>query len=179
MRRTIVALAIAGALAVGWAMPIAAQDNGIVIQNNGVDSADSAAGADNVNVSLAAGNSSSTNGPGVNNEAGQLVREEKDRTRKDRGNRNNTEEVAAPVEEAPVPVEGDLQAYTEGEEWVEPAPAMEPAPQEAAGSAQDANAPIQLPNTGAGDDRSLPLYAILAGVAVAALGGARLSRRIA
>lgn len=173
MRRTILALAIAGALAGGWVMPLAAQD-GIVIQNNGVDSADSAAGADNVNVSLAAGNSSSTNGPGVNNEAGQLVREEKDRTRKDRGSRKNTEEVAAPVEEAAVPVEGDLQAYAEGEEWVEPVPQ-----EMVAEPAQDANAILQLPNTGAGDDQSLPLSVILAGAAAVALGGARLSRRIA
>jgi hypothetical protein len=174
MRRTIVALAIAGALAGSWAMPSVAQD-GIVIQNNGVNNTDSAAGADNVNVSLAAGNSSSTNGPGANNEAGQLVREEKDRTRKDRGNRNNTEELAAPVEEGAVPAEGDLQAYAEGEEWVEPAPQELVAEQ-----AQDANASVlQLPNTGVGGDLSLPLYMILAGgAAVAALGGARLSRRL-
>jgi hypothetical protein len=177
MRKTIVALAIAGVLAGGWAMPIAAQD-GIVIQNNGVSSTDSAAGADNVNVSLAAGNSSSTNGPGVNNEAGQLVREEKDRNRKDRGDRNNTEELAAPVEEAAVPVEGDLQAYAEGEEWVEPAPAMEAAPQEAVAELAS-GAVLQLPNTGAGDEPSLPLYLILAGAAAAAVGGVRLSRRSA
>jgi hypothetical protein len=173
MRRTIVALAIAGALAGSWAMPSVAQD-GIVIQNNGVNNTDSAAGADNVNVSLAAGNSSSTNGPGANNEAGQLVREEKDRTRKDRGNRNNTEELAAPVEEGAVPAEGELQAYAEGEEWVEPAPQELVAEQ-----AQDANASVlQLPNTGVGGDQSPSLYMILAGAAVAALGGARLSRRL-
>ena len=56
MRRSIIAAVVAAALLTGWAMPSAAQQNGVVIQNNGVDSSDSAAGADNVRISNSPGN---------------------------------------------------------------------------------------------------------------------------
>ena len=45
-------------------------ENGIVIQNNGVDSADSAAGADNVRISNISGNGQSLSEGGENNEIG-------------------------------------------------------------------------------------------------------------
>jgi hypothetical protein len=172
VRQSIVAMALAGALLSGWACSVAAQD-GIVIQNNGVDSSQSAAGADNVNVSLAPGNSSSVNGPGTNNEAGSVVKD-KDRVRKDRSERNNSEELAAPVEEAPAaPAEG-YEAYTEGGEWVDPAAV----PQEAvAEPVDDSNAPIQLPNTGVGVNDSAPLSAAALAIAASALGAAGVRRR--
>ena len=59
MRRSIIAAALAVALLIGWAMPSLAQQNGVVIQNNGVDSSDSAAGADNVQISNAPGSGAS------------------------------------------------------------------------------------------------------------------------
>lgn len=168
MRKSVIAIALAGALAGGWASPTAAQDNGIVIQNNGVDSSHTAAGADNVNVSLAAGNSTSSNGPGANNEAGRVVNE-KARERKDRSNRNSTEELAAPVDAAAAPAEGEYEAYTEGSEWVEPAPEL--AAQEiVADPAEGANAPIQLPNTGVGGAETHSLFTILAGLGAGVLG---------
>src|SRR5215218_9404236 len=91
MRRSITAAVLAAALLTGWAIPSAAQQNGVVIQNNGVDSSDSAAGADNVRISNSPGNGQSMSAGGLNNstESG------KDRNRKDRGARNNAE--AAPV----------------------------------------------------------------------------------
>ena len=62
MRRSIVAAVLAAALLTGWAMPSAAQQNGIVIQNNGVSSTDSAAGADNVRISNNPGAGTSLSG---------------------------------------------------------------------------------------------------------------------
>jgi hypothetical protein len=174
VRQSIVAMAVASALLGGWACSVAAQDNGIVIQNNGVDSSQSAAGADNVNVSLAPGNSSSTNGPGANNEAGSVVKE-KDRVRKDRSERNNTEELAAPVEEAAAaPAEG-YDTYAEGGEWVEPATM----PQETiAEPIDDSNAPIQLPNKGVGVNGDAPFSAVGLAIAATALGAAGVRRRL-
>src|SRR5688500_2492090 len=103
MRRSIIAGALAMALLTGWSMPSAAQQNGVVIQNNGVESSDSAAGADNVRISNAPGSGASLSGGGLNNETGEA----KERHRKDRGARNNAE--AAPAEEYVAPAEGDYQ----------------------------------------------------------------------
>jgi hypothetical protein len=174
VRQSIVAMALAGALLGGWASSVAAQENGIVIQNNGVDSSQSAAGADNVNVSLAPGNSSSINGPGVNNEV-ERVAKEKDRDRKDRGERNSAEELVAPIEEAPAaPVEG-YETYTESGEWVDPVAV----PQETiAEPVDDSNAPIQLPNTGVGVFDPAPLIAVALAIAASTLGAAVVGRRI-
>ena len=66
MRRSIFAGVLAVALLAGWCMPSAAQQNGVVIQNNGVDSSDSAAGADNVRISNSPGNGRSLSGGGQN-----------------------------------------------------------------------------------------------------------------
>ena len=96
MPNTVVALALASALLGGWVLPASAQSNGLVIQNNGVDSTNSAAGADNVRISRAPGKSSSNNGGGAGNQEKRAVREPKDR--KDRGNRNNGG-GAAPADE--------------------------------------------------------------------------------
>jgi hypothetical protein len=172
VRQSIVAMVLAGALLGGWACSVAAQDNGIVIQNNGVDSSQSAGGADNVNVSLAPGNSSSTNGPGANNEAGSVVKE-KDRVRKDRSERNNTEQLAAPVEEAAAAPGEGYDTYAEGGEWVEPASV----PQESiAEEVDDSNAPIQLPKTGVGVNDSAPIGAVALAIAASAIGAAGVRR---
>ena len=80
MQRSIIAAVVAAVLLTGWAVPSAAQQNGIVIQNNGVDSSDSAAGADNVRISNNPGNGRSLSGGGLNNEIGTT----KERNRKDR-----------------------------------------------------------------------------------------------
>ncbi|MDQ3226042.1 MAG: hypothetical protein M3Q50_05350 [Chloroflexota bacterium] len=165
MKRTILALAVATALVAGWAAPGAAQQNGIVIENNGVDSANSAAGADNVRISRAPGNSSSVDGAGLNNEV----------ARADRGGRNRDrqgdaapETAAAPVEEYVAPVDENLQAYTEGGEYVDLAAApVEPAPQV-----------VALPSTGAGVGGSLPLPVALAGLTAVAAMAASLRQRL-
>jgi LPXTG-motif cell wall-anchored protein len=141
-----------------------------VIQNNGVDSADSAAGADNVRISNNPGRGSSLSGGGVNNETGTT----KERNRKDRGERNNAEaapaeEYAVPAEEYVAPVEGDYQAYAE--EYVEPVPAVEATVDDA--STQQV---LKLPSTGAGFTSSLPLTAV-AGIVALALGAMSLRRR--
>ena len=170
MRRSIIAGALALALLTGWAMPSAAQQNGVVIQNNGVDSSDSAAGADNVRVSYNPGNGATMSGGGLNNETGEA----KERNRKDRGARNNAEaapaeEYVAPAEEYVAPTEGEYQAYAE--EVVEPVPAAaenvaDPATQHV----------LKLPSTGAGFSSSLPLGAI-AGFVALTLGAESLRRR--
>jgi len=153
-----------------------AQQNGIVIENNGVSESSSAAGADNVQISRAPGNSSSTDGAGISNEAGYLVKEEKNRERKDRGNRNNTEELAAAPAEEPVaaPADETYDAYAEGGEWFDPAAAPQEVPAE---STEQSNLPIQLPNTGSGNSAPLPLDTAVAGLLVVLAGGAVLSRR--
>ena len=170
MRRSIIAVGLAAALLTGWAMPTAAQQNGIVIQNNGVDSSDSAAGADNVRISNNPGNGQSLSGGGLNNEIGTT----KERNRKDRGARNTAEaapaeEYAAPVDENIPPAEGDYQAYAD-EGYVEPVQAVgdsvNPSSQQV----------LKLPSTGSGIETSMPLAAV-AGLAALALGATGLRRR--
>ena len=173
MRRSIIAAAVAAALLTGRAMPSAAQQNGVVIQNNGVDSSDSAAGADNVRISNSPGNGQSLSGGGMNNEIGTT----KDRNRKDRAARDNAE--AAPVEEYAAaadqyvpPAEGDYQAYAD-EGYVEPVPAVEESVTDM--STQPAQV-LQLPSTGTGSESSIP-FAAAAGLAALALGATSLRRR--
>ena len=170
MRRSIVAAVVAAAFLTCWVMPSAAQQNGIVIQNNGVSSTDSAAGADNVHISNNPGAGTSLSGGGLNNTTGEA----KERNRKDRGSRNNAEaapaeEYVAPAEEYVAPAEGEYQAYAE--EAAEPVPAVaenvaDPATQQV----------LKLPSTGAGFSSSLPLGAI-AGFAALTLGAESLRRR--
>jgi hypothetical protein len=171
MRRSIIAGALAVALLISWGIPSAAQQNGVVIQNNGVDSSDSAAGADNVRISNAPGSGASMSGGGLNNEIG----EGKERNRKDRGARNNpdaapAEEYVAPAEEYVAPAEGDYQAYAE--EYVEPVPAVEESVVDP--STQQV---LKLPSTGAGFTGSMPLAAV-AGFAALAFGAGSLRRRL-
>ncbi|HEX2282573.1 MAG TPA: hypothetical protein VHG52_12520 [Thermomicrobiales bacterium] len=172
MRRSIIAAVVAGALLTGWAMPAAAQQSGIVIQNNGVDSSDSAAGADNVRISNNPGNGRSLSGAGLNNEIGTT----KERNRKDRGARNNAEaapaeEYAAPAEEYVPPAEGEYQAYAD-EGYVEPVPAVEESVIDV--SAQQAQV-LKLPSTGTGSESAMP-FAAAAGLAALALGATNLRR---
>jgi len=166
MRQSIIAAVVAAALLTGWAMPSAAQQNGVVIQNNGVDSSDSAAGADNVRISNNPGNGRSMSGGGLNNTIGTT----KDRNRKDRGARNNAE--AAPAEEYVPPAEGDYQAYAD-EGYVEPVPAVEESVVDVSAEQEQV---LKLPSTGAGIETSMPLAAA-AGLAALALGGTSLRRR--
>ena len=167
MRRSIIAAVVAAALVTGWAMPSAAQQNGVVIQNNGVDSSDSAAGADNVHISNSPGSGRSSSGGGLNNTTGEA----KDRNRKDRGARNTAE--AAPVEEYAAagdgyvpPAEGDYPA----EGYAEPVPAVEE------GVDSSSAQVLKLPSTGAGIETSMPLAAA-AGLTALALGATSLRRR--
>jgi LPXTG-motif cell wall-anchored protein len=150
-----------------------------VIQNNGVDSSHSAAGADNVNISQANGNSASNNGSGANNEVRTLDREERTRDRKDR----TSDEVAEAAPEGGewVPEDtGTYDAYAdEGTDWTEPVAApvvmaaeVEPAPE------STGNLPIQLPNTGAGIEEAVPLAAFAAGALSAAAGSLSWRRRL-
>jgi hypothetical protein len=170
MRRSIIAAVVAAALLAGWVTPSAAQQNGVVIQNNGVDSSDSAAGADNVRISNNPGNGQSLSGGGLNNDIGT----KKERNRKDRGARNNAE--AAPAEEYAAadeyvpPAEGDYEAYAD-EGYVEPVPAVEE-------SVVDSSSEqvLKLPSTGAGIGTSMPLAAT-AGLTALALGATSLRRR--
>ena len=171
MRRSIVAAVMAAALLTGWVMPSAAQQNGIVIQNNGVSSTDSAAGADNVRISNSPGAGTSLSGGGLNNTTGEA----KERNRKDRGTRNNAEaapaeEYVAPAEEYVAPAEGDYQAYAE--EYVEPVPAVD-----ASVGDTSTQQVIKLPSTGAGFTSSMSLAAA-AGAAGLVLGAMSLRRRL-
>ena len=177
MRRSIVALALSGVLLASWQMPSAAQQQGIVIQNNGVDSADSAAGADNVRISLNPGNGQSLSAAGANNAIGTVERQ---RERKDRGARNTNnveaapaEEYVAPAEEFVAPAEGEYQAYSEAGEYVEPVAVPEPI----AAEPSTEQLVLQLPSTGAGSVGSLPLAAALAGFVASALGTISLRRQ--
>jgi len=171
MRRSIIVGVLATALLTGWSMPSAAQQNGVVIQNNGVDSSDSAAGADNVRISNVPGSGASLSDGGLNNETGEA----KERNRKDRGARNNAEaapaeEYVAPAEEYVAPAEGDYQAYAE--EYVEPIPAAEDSVVDP--STQQV---LKLPRTGAGFTSSVPLAAA-AGLGALALAAGSLKRRL-
>lgn len=148
LAKVLTGMALAGALAAGMLGTVEAQQ-GVVIQNNGVDSTDSARGADNVNISRASGMSSSNNGAGVDNEAGRVVRD-KERNRRDRQDDAAASEEMAPAETwEEAPAEGEYQAYAPEGEWVDPA-----APADAVASDEtstlDPNLPIQLPNTGKG-----------------------------
>lgn len=181
MRKILITAALAGALLGGGMHGASAQD-GIVIQNNGVDSSHSAAGADNVNISQANGNSATNNGAGANNEVRTLNREERTRDRKDRSNRTS-DDVAevAPESGEWVPEDtGTYDAYAEeGTDWTEPVAA----PVEMAAEVQPApestgNLPIQLPNTGTGIDEALPLAAFAAGALSAAFGSLSWRRRL-
>jgi hypothetical protein len=172
MRRWTVTIVVAGALFGGWALPATAFQNDIYIENNGVDMSDSAAGADNVQVSLNPGNSNMISGPGAGNAERLAVREGKER--KERGARNNVEESgeAAPVETAPVdaapvapPAEGDYQAFTDTG-YTEPVTVPQEVPQETPATA-DGTLVRQLPSTGTG----IPIRVSLAALsAIAALG---------
>ena len=175
MQRSIAALALAGVLLTAYAMPSAAQD-GIVIQNNGVDSSDSAAGADSVRISNNPGNGAALSAAGANNEIGTVAKE---RDRKDRAARKNAEaapaeEYVAPAEEYVAPVEGDYQAYTDAGEYVEPVAAPEQTAVEPSTPEQQV---LKLPSTGVGDPSSLPLAAAAAGFVASAFGAIGLRRR--
>lgn len=176
MRQSILALALGGALFSSWALPAEARQDGIVIQNNGVDSSDSAAGADNVRISQDPGNAQSPSAGGVNNEVVRTVREPKDRNRQDRGAQNVAAGAgeAAPVDEYAAPVEGDLQGFSEGGEIVDPAAA----PAEVAQSAEARPVALRLPNTGSGIEGSLPPMAALIAAAAFGAGAMGLRRRI-
>jgi LPXTG-motif cell wall-anchored protein len=175
MRRSIIAGALAVALLTGWAVPSAAQQNGVVIQNNGVDSSESAAGADNVRISNAPGDGASLSGGGLNNETGEV----RERNRKDRGARNTAEaapaeEYVAPADENVAPAEGDYQAYAE--EYVEPVPAVEESVVDSS-TQETTQQVLKLPSTGAGITSSMPLAAA-AGFAALALAAGSLRRRL-
>ena len=161
MKKGAITLALAGALLGAWALPVAAQDNGIVIENNGVDNMNSAAGADNVRISRADGNSSANNGGGTGNEVQRAPKEPKERNRRDRGGNSGE---AAPVEAAPA--DGGYEAYA-GEESYDPNAVAQEAP---------ANLPIQLPNTGAGVVGSMP-WAAFAAMLAAGFGTVGVLRR--
>jgi hypothetical protein len=171
MRRSIVAVALAGALLSGWTLPAEAQSNGLVIENNGVDSSNSAAGADNVRVSYNPGNAQSNNGAGGGNEVRRAEKEPKERNRKDK-----SAPEAAPVEAAAPPAEGDFAAYEGDAGYTEPAPA---APEEvAAPQAAATDVLVQkLPDTGTGVGGALPLTALLAAVGALGFGAAGARRR--
>jgi hypothetical protein len=176
MQRPIIALALAGVVLAACAVPLAARQDGIVIQNNGVDSTDSATGADGVRISNSSGNGQALSAAGANNEIGTVARE---RQRKDRGARNNVEaapaeEYVAPAEEYVAPAEGDYQAYTDAGEYVEPVAAPE---QTAIDTSTEQQLVLKLPSTGVGDPESLPLTAAAVGFAAAALGTFGLRRR--
>ena len=171
MRRYLVAATLAGALLAGWGLPAGAQQNGIVIQNNGVDSSDSAAGGDNVHISNSPGAGQASSGGGVNNETARAPRERKDRDRSDRRDRTNAVTEPAPADAA-APAEGELQGFSEGGEYVDPAAA----PVAAAQPAEAEPIALKLPNTGTGTGQELPL-SILAGIAALAAGAGSLWQR--
>jgi hypothetical protein len=166
-------LALASALLCLWAAPSVAQQ-GVYIENNGVDSSNNAAGADNVRISRNPGNSASNNGGGANNQERHAVQKEK--ARKDRGDRNGGGGEAAPVaEDAAAPAGDDFQAYAEptGDEgYAQP----EAAPQEL--QPVDPSEIVKLPSTGVGDRNTAPLAALAAGMAAVGFGFSRLRRQL-
>jgi hypothetical protein len=174
MRRYIAAAALAGALLAGWGMPTDAQTNGIVIQNNGVDNSDSAAGSDNVHISNNPGAGQASSGGGMNNETARANRAPRDRDRGERRAQDNGGGGEAAPLEAAAPAEGDLQGFADGGEYVDPAAAPVTAPQPA-----DAEpVALQLPNTGTGTGAGqTTLLALLAAVAALASGAGSLRLR--
>lgn len=176
MRRSIIAGVLAVVLLTGWSLPTVAQQNGVEIQNNGVDSSDSAAGADNVRISNNPGRGSSMSGGGQNNGTGEA----KERNRKERGARNDAEAVpaeqnAAPAEEFAAPAEGDYLASAD-----QGAVGPEPVVEEGVVNSSTPQSPqkvLKLPSTGAGFTSSLPLAAAL-GMAALALVAMSLRRRL-
>ncbi|MFT4039751.1 MAG: hypothetical protein QM692_16335 [Thermomicrobiales bacterium] len=178
MRKLLITTALAGMLLTGGALTASAQ-NGVVIQNNGVDSSQSAAGADNVNVSRADGNSATNNGGGVNNEV-RTVDRDRSRDRKDRSERTSDEvSEAAPAGEGEWVPEDSYETYADDGTWTEPVEA----PVELAAEVQPAPgdtevAPLQLPNTGAGIEDTLPLAAFASGMLAAGFGTESLRRRL-
>jgi hypothetical protein len=180
VRKTLLTAALAGALLGTGLLGVSAQE-GIVIQNNGVDSSHTAAGADNVNISQANGNSASNNGSGANNEVRTLSREEKTRDRKDRSERTSDEVAeAAPEGEEWVPEDtGTYDAYAEeGTDWTEPVAESLATGAEVQPAPGSGNLPIQLPNTGAGLEEAIPLAAFAAGALSAACGSLSWRRRL-
>lgn len=172
--KVIAGLALASAIGAGAIGPVAAQQ-GVVIQNNGVDSTDSARGADNVNISRASGMSSSNDGAGANNEAGRVVRD-KERNRRDRQDDTATSGEMAPAETwEEAPAEGDYQAYAPEGEWIDPAAPVEAVTGEGA-VGLDPNLPVQLPNTGTGNGLVSASWSAAALIA-SALGVAAMLRR--
>ncbi len=174
MRRSLMVVGFGALLVFGWSGPVGAQQNGIVIQNNGVDSSNSAAGADNVRIVNNPGNAQSASGGGVNNENVVADRETKKRDRGERRTANATQAggEAAPVEAAAAPSE--LQGFTDGGEYVEPVAA----PAEIAQPAEPETVALQLPNTGTGAAQST-LLAGLAIVGSVTAGAASLRGRLA
>jgi len=175
MRRILMTLALASMLVGGWALPASAQNNGLVIQNNGVDSTNSAAGADNVRISRAPGKSSSNNGGGAGNQEKKAVREPKDR--KDRSGKNGGGEAAPADESAAAPDQGDLEGFSGDQGYVDPNAAPVEAPQPASTASQSSNAPIKLPNTGAGTQTPVLLLAMMAAMTAFGFGAAASRRR--
>ena len=173
MPRVVIGLAIASALMWFWVVPGIAQENGVYIQNNGVDSSNSAAGADNVRISRNPGNSASNNGAGANNEERHAVRAEK--ARKDRGDRKGGGEAAPVAEDVAAPAGDDFQAYAEPTGYDEGTAYEEPvaAPQDVQGPV-DPSAIVKLPSVGVGARDTVPLAALAAGIAAAVLGWSRL-----
>jgi hypothetical protein len=192
MPRLVIGLAMASSLMWFWVVPSIAQESGVYIQNNGVDSSNSAAGADNVRISRNPGNSASNNGAGVNNQELNVVRPE--RVRKDRGDRNGGgeaapvadegaapvyDEAAAPVyDEAAAPAGDDFQAYSDTSGYDEGTGAAAPvaAPQEVRGPV-DPSRIVKLPSTGTGAGDAAPLAILAAGIAALGLGVTRLRRQ--
>ncbi|MBA3450185.1 MAG: hypothetical protein H0T18_03110 [Chloroflexia bacterium] len=173
IRRSILALTVAGALAAGWTGAVEAQQNGIVIENNGTDVAASDAGADGVRISRAPGNSSSVDASGANNEVARAARGDRKRDRQAPAAPDTVDGggEAAPVEEYVAPVDESLQAYTDDGTYVDPAAA----PADAVAAPQV----VALPSTGSGLGGSLPLTAVFAGLtAVLAMAASRRHRLI-
>lgn len=178
MRTFLTTTALAGLLLMGGALTAHAQ-NGVVIQNNGVDSSHSAAGADNVNVSRADGNSATNNGGGVNNEV-RTVDRDRSRDRKDRSERSSDEvSDVAPADGGEWTPEESYETYADDGTWTEPVEApvelaaeVQPAPGDAEVEA------LQLPNTGTGLEDALPLAAFASGILAAGFGTESLRRRL-
>jgi hypothetical protein len=167
MPRVVMGLALASALLWFWAAPSVAQQ-GVYIENNGVDSSNNAAGADNVRISRNPGNSASNNGAGANNEERHAVQKEK--ARKDRSDRNGGGEAAPVAEDAAAPAGDDFQAYAEptgyddGTGYAEPAAAPQDLPP------VDPSEIVKLPSTGVGVLGAVPLAALASALAAMALG---------